>query len=120
MYVRWKKRPLTRTQRCQGSHQTGAHALTGVVVESRRVNGRPRQRFVAYLGTITVWDNGWGEVAIETGGRAFRFEITGFWDRLSRKLDSIEAPLDRDAVEAMVAANVPRPGLASAVQPCGT
>jgi hypothetical protein len=91
-----------------------------VVVESRRVNGRPRQRFVAHLGTITVWDNGQGDVAIRSGGQAIQKEIIAFWDRLSRKLEAIEAPFDRDAVEAMVAANVPRPASVTAARPPGT
>jgi hypothetical protein len=109
MYVRWKKRQMTRTGRCRGWNQIGAHALTAVLVESRRVNGSPRQRFIAHLGTIRVWEQGRGEVAIGTGGQAWWAEIIAFWDRLSRKLDALEEPPDRDAVEAMVSANVPRP-----------
>jgi hypothetical protein len=109
MYVRWKKRQMTRTRRSTGRFRLGAHALTGVLVESRRVNGSPRQRFVAYLGTIRVSENGKGEVTIGPGGRARQAEIIAFWDRVSRKLDTIAEPYDRDAVEAMVAARVPRP-----------
>lgn len=109
MYVRWKKRQMTRTKRLTGRHEIGAHALTGVLVDSRRVNGSPRQRFVAHLGTIRVWENGKGEVTIGSGGQARQAEITAFWHRVSRKLDTIAEPHDRDAVEAMVAARVPRP-----------
>ncbi len=100
---------MTRTGRYRGRHQTGARALTGVLVESRRVNGSPRQRFVAPLGTVRVWEQGRGEAAIGTGGQACQAEIIAFWDRLSRKLDAIEEPYDRDAAEAMASANVPRP-----------
>jgi hypothetical protein len=79
------------------------------LVESRRVNGSPRQRFVAHLGTIRVWENGEGEVTIGNGGQARQSGIIAFWDRLSRKLDTIAEPYDRAAVEAMVASRVPRP-----------
>ena len=47
MYVRWKKRARTRRHR-----PTGEHTLTAVLVTSQRVDGRPRQRIVAYLGSI--------------------------------------------------------------------
>jgi hypothetical protein len=50
-----------------------------------------------------------GEVTIGSGGQARQAEIIAFWHRVSRKLDTIPEPLDRDAVEAMVAARVPRP-----------
>ena len=110
MYVRWKKRAMTRTGRFRGRYQIGAHALIAVLVESRRVNGSPRQRFVAHLGSIQVWENGRGDVAIGTGGRAYRAAILGFWARVSRELDAIEEPYDRDAVEAKISASVPRPG----------
>jgi hypothetical protein len=82
------------------------------MVECRRVNGRPRQKFVAHLGTIQVWENGMGEVPIGTGGRAYPAVIIAFWDRLSRKLNALQAPHDRDAIEARVSAKVPRPDAA--------
>jgi hypothetical protein len=109
MYVRWKERQMTRTNRYLGRHRIGARALTGVLVECRRINGSPRQRFVAHLGTIRVSENGMGEVAIGTGGKARRADIVAFWDQVSRKLDAVEVPYDRDEVEAMVSAKVPRP-----------
>ncbi len=109
MYARWKKRQMTRTERGRGPCPTGAHALACVLVECRRVNGRPRQKFVARLGTLEVWENGRGEVAIGTGGCAYAAGVIAFWDRLSRRLDALKVPHDRDAVEAKVAAKVPRP-----------
>lgn len=127
MYVRWKKRQMTRAARGRGPCPIGAHALACVLVECRRVNGRPRQKFVARLGTLQVWENGRGEVAIGTGGRAYPAAIIAFWDRLSRKLDALKVPHDRDAVEAMISANLPRPddemrdrvGAGRALRGCG-
>ncbi len=113
MYVRWKKRPMTRTGRYRGRYHMGAHALTVVLVESRRVNGSPQQRFVVHLGTIQVWENGRGQVAVGTGGQAYQGDISDFWARVSQKLDAIDEEFDRDAVEAMISANVPRPRAAA-------
>ena len=48
MYVRWKKRERSR----RGWHTEPPQLLTAVLVESRRVDGKPRQRTVAYLGSI--------------------------------------------------------------------
>ncbi len=88
----------------------GAQALRGLLVETRRLGGKPRQRTLAYLGTVEVWENGLGQVAIGGGGRAYEWQVAAFWDRVSRKLDGLEEPFDRDAVEAMIAARVPGPG----------
>ncbi len=88
----------------------GVQALRGLLVETRRLGGKPRQRTLAYLGTVEVWENGLGPVAIGGGGRAYAWQVAAFWDRASRKLDGLEELFDRDAVEAMIAARVPRPG----------
>ena len=109
MYVRWKKRQMTRTDRHRGRYHLDTHALTAVLVESRRDAGRPRQRFVAHLATMWVWNNASEGMEIGTGGRASEAEITAFWVRVAQKLDAIEEPFDRDAVETRISANVPRP-----------
>ena len=109
MYVRWKKRPMTRTQRSCGQHRIGGHSLTAVLVESRRVAGSPRQRFVAYLGVIQVCEKGEGPVMIGSGGWAHPPVIAAFWTTVSRKLDTITEPYDRCAIESMISAKVPRP-----------
>ncbi len=85
--------------------------MSAVLVESRRVAGRPRQRFVAHLATIRVWDaaTGKGDVPIAGGGHACRVDARGFWEGVSLKLDVIGWAFDRDIVEARIAARVPRP-----------
>ncbi len=107
---------MTRTGRYRGRCEIGAQALTAVLVESVRVNGSPRQRFVAHLGTVRVWENGRGQVAIGTG-RASPSDVRGFWGRVSVRLDAVQSPLDRDAVERMVAMTVPRPAEFERVTP---
>ncbi len=44
MYVKWQRRPRKRTD--------GSPLLMAVLVESHRVDGKPRQRVVAYLAGI--------------------------------------------------------------------
>jgi hypothetical protein len=53
-----------------------------------------------------------GEVPIGSRGRAYPAVIIAFWDRLSWKLDALQVPHDRGAVEAKVSAVVPRPDAA--------
>jgi hypothetical protein len=107
MYVRWKKRSMTRTDRYRGRCRIGAHALAAVLVESRRVNGSPRQRF-AHLGTVQVWENGYGDVSVASGGRAERMAVVRFWEQVARKLDAVQGLRDRETVETMISARVPR------------
>ena len=47
MFVRWKRRPMSR-----GKRLTGEKALSAVLVVSARVDGRPRQRVIGHLATI--------------------------------------------------------------------
>ena len=46
MYVRWKKRVRFWHGKSAG------HYLTAVLVESKRIDGKPRQRTISYLGSI--------------------------------------------------------------------
>ena len=48
MYVRWKRRPLRRRR----IDRSPDWAQSAVLVESRRIDGKPRQRVVRYLGSI--------------------------------------------------------------------
>ena len=50
MYLRWQYRVRPRNKQ--------QPSLVAVLLESRRVNGRPRQRLVAYLGSIRRDDIG--------------------------------------------------------------
>ncbi len=106
---------MTRTTRWLRRRAVGAHALSAVLVESRRVGGQPLQRFVIHLGTIQVSERGMSDVRIASGGRAPRWAVAAFWDCVARKLDAVEEPFDREAVEDMIAARVPRPSLDAAV-----
>ncbi len=104
---------MTRTNRCRGRFSIGTHALSAVLVECRRVDGKPRQRFIAQLGTIEVWDyDGRGDIAIGTGGRASWPCVVAFWRRVSQKLDTLRVPCDRlvPAVDTLSTVPMPQAG----------
>ena len=51
MYVRWKRRKLRKGLGRKREEDAG-YARSAVLVESHRVKGQPRQKFVAHLGSI--------------------------------------------------------------------
>ena len=71
MFVRWKRRPLRRRRPWSPPDE---HALYAVLVESRRVDGRPRQRVVRYLG------------AIKEGQLRYPLSVDHFWQTVDRNL----------------------------------
>ena len=84
MFVRWQKRHAKRWD-----------LITAALIESARVDGQPRQRHVAYLGSVRI-------------NRAIRF-----WQRVDACLDKLDVTAtDRHKIEAMLAAEVPRPSAA--------
>jgi hypothetical protein len=90
MFMRWKKRLLLRPP--------GGQALSAQLVRSERVEGRPRQRFVAYLGTVHV---NWIE-------RGFHRKL--FWRGADQRLANLDLPAaERARVERALQATVPRP-----------
>lgn len=93
MFVRWKRRAKSRRKRL-----TGETALSAYLVSSERVEGKPRQRVVAYLGSIR-------ENATHYVGHQM-----GFWEAAAPTLDRLELdPETRSAVEASLTRKVPKP-----------
>jgi hypothetical protein len=67
--------------------------LKAILVESARVNGKPRQRHIAFLGSVSI------------GGRdlpRFRYEVTTRLDQLSNRV----SPEDRQRIAAAIAEKV--------------
>lgn len=83
MYVRWKRRQGPRGRALQ---------WTALLVKSERVGGKPRQRVVGYLGSITENDMGAGSL-----GLAVR--RIHFWARAAPRLVQLvlDGVLDADA-----------------------
>jgi hypothetical protein len=95
MYVRWRLvRQRRRGERGYWNTPAAAHAL---LVENVSINGRPRQRHVAYLGVL------------HKGGEQDVNYRAWWWHRISGKLDTLgkRIPLDqRPRIEAMLADKV--------------
>ena len=79
MFVRWKRRkkaiskPWRRLRRSKFGD-----SLYGVLVETNRVNGSPRQKVVCYLGSL------------DEGHRESVWTRVDFWDRATAKLDQLQ------------------------------
>ena len=115
MFIRWQKR--TRKSPAFGMHYGRRGGISfrevegrlqipdvhwrAILVESCRVDGKPRQRHIAYLGGIT-------ESAIELhvpNQRGF------FWNEVMDRLDKLDNHIDKDErtkIEATIAKRVPR------------
>lgn len=93
MYVRWRRKQ--RVDR----HKLGP-LLCAELVESRRVDGAPRQRILAYLGGIRE-----GRIEVALGRHI------NFWRGVTRRLDDLGdglKPGERERVEEALAKRVRR------------
>jgi hypothetical protein len=120
MFVRWQSRKRQRPifgrahkhvwERGQYSHTVFSDvepprwqqdvAWYAILVEAVRSDGQPRQRHVAYLGSIT-------ESALSIVAQRHYF-----WEEASKRLDALGNRVrreDRGKIEAALAARVPRP-----------
>jgi hypothetical protein len=97
MYVRWQSRK--RRNRAFGRGRRDIH-WRAILVKSERVNGKPMQRHIAYVGGIT-------DSAI-----AIVHQRCWFWDAVKERLDGLGkrvSPEDRKNIEAAIAEKVARP-----------
>ena len=93
----------TRSYRRRGrsvQRLTGGTSLTAVLVESRRVDSKPRQRIVSYLGTI------------RESGLPHYYHRVDFWRSVQTHLDRLAlAPEARERIESVLEQRVERPTL---------
>jgi hypothetical protein len=95
MFVRWKHRPVRRRRETSLPNE---RALYAVLVESHRVDGKPRQRVVRYLA------------AIRGGQLVYPLSTDRFWQDVERTLADLALADDqRQVIEDKIAATVPRP-----------
>ena len=95
MYVKWQKKRRSKAWHSRGD------LLTATLVECRRVDGKPRQQVVSYLGSVRL-------ELIES----HRIHHLYFWDAVSERLDRLEGRLDdkvRRRIEAALARRVAKP-----------
>jgi hypothetical protein len=114
MYVRWKRRAMRKQvhvgrkwaivkgQRTivhvKESQPTGDYALSAQLVESHRVDGRPRQKVIKYLGTIR-------EPAVAHVGHRM-----SFWRTVSAAFKALDLPPEQQhTIELALHARVPFP-----------
>ncbi len=97
MFVRWQKR--RRGSRAFGLARGKDVHWAAVLVESNRVDGKPRQQHIAYLGGIT--DSG---IEIAAQRAWFWQEVAHQFDRLANRISRD----DRRRLEATIAKKVPR------------
>ena len=93
MFIRWIERP----SKTPGYDAT---ALSLILAETKRIDGKPRQRHLAYLGGIT-------DDQIKSPGSRCTFwdSVTAAFERLGNQV----TPSDRQRFEAAIAERVPCP-----------
>lgn len=111
MFVRWKRKrrkdsshwerpdPDTRAVRVY----TPEFLLSAVVVESVRIDGKPRQRTIKYLGSIR-------ECKLDPDNKSGIFHHGYFWRSVDANLAELELPeSERVRIVAILEDTVPRP-----------
>lgn len=95
MYVRWKSYPLTDPR------HAGRQLLAAVLVKSVRIDGKPRQRTVAYLGAIH-------DTLILLPSQPWHRKF--FWRDVCERLDRLDLDPDlRARIVVQLARRVPEP-----------
>jgi hypothetical protein len=95
VFVRWKRRPLRRRRETSSPAE---QALSAVLVETHRVDGRPRQRVVRYLATI------------KAGQLVYPLSVERFWQAVDARLAELPLADDqRHVIERKIGEAVPRP-----------
>jgi hypothetical protein len=90
MFVRWNRRER------KGRGKPKADALYAVLVESTRVNGKPRQKTIKYLG--------WLPLDLGSASR----EVTHFWITVDRAIEELKLPgTEREKILASLAKVAP-------------
>src|ERR1041385_1799353 len=98
MFIRWKRRKKAQPKpgRCLRKRADKGDSLYCVLVESKRVDGRPRQKAIAYLGSV------------DEGDRERLCIRVNFWDHLLPILDRLRIdPTERSKIEAAIESSVP-------------
>ena len=109
MFVQWQRRDERRRTTNRFVYMYPTADEYAVLVESARVNGKPRQRHVAYLGSYH--DDPRDFIPLHwRNGPDLHYRVW-WWHRMTAKLDALGnvIPADqRPRIEAALAKKVPR------------
>ncbi len=113
MFVKWQKRRSTWNDEDKDTYWQGlaGDLLMASVVESKRVDGKPRHKLITYLGSIRE------NFAQADSRNVVRQD--DFWLRVSRNLEKAGNRItkeDRAKIEAALAKRVERPSQAEVDQ----
>ena len=103
MHVRWRKKMLKWFSETGGERFN----VSAELVQSVRVDGKVRQKFVACLGSHQeVWIN----VSRDKYVLDYKPDAVKFWTKVWRKLSTLDlAPDDQARIEAKIAEKIPMP-----------
>lgn len=97
MFVRWQQYRSQALDDWQRKRNDRRARLKAILVESVRINGRPTQKHVAFLGSVIVDD-------VDDG-----VGLTRFWYDVTRRLNGLRdrmSPDQRKRIEASLAKRV--------------
>jgi len=97
MFVRWQNSKTVSRRKRQGK----VNRCRAILVENARIDGKPKQRYIAFLASYDPDPSPWND-----GPK------TGFWRQAKLKLDRLSnrvSPEERLKIETALAARVPRP-----------
>ena len=93
MFVRWQEyRSQAQSRRLRAFRKKhGQHRLRAILVETVRMDSKPHQRYLAYLGSV----------------QADRRDRPRFWYNVSRKLDQCRlSPEERKRIKSTIAKKI--------------
>ena len=110
MFVRWQQYRSQALNPHLRKHNDEHACLKAILVESVRVNGKPRQRHVAFLGSLEIDAiteaksplGSWYDDVMTTVRRQFWYDVTTLLERLSNRVD----PEDRQRIADSIAKKV--------------
>ena len=93
MFVRWQEyKSQAKSRRLRAFRKKhGQHRLRAMLVETVRIDGKPHQRYLAYLGSV----------------QADRRDRPRFWYDVTRKLDQCRLPREeRNRIKSAIAKKI--------------
>ena len=111
-FVRWKQRPYSSKR---SPARGDGYSLTASIVECRRVNKKPRQRYLAHLSSIAIWLTvpGWlredeHKMLSVRDGKVSPIAVHWLWANVRDTLATLNGTVNQKSIEDKIARVVPR------------